>query len=120
MNTDLKRWIELALVGLELFAKWTATTVDDQAVAFLKAALSNPAVLAVLEVILNDTTVQSTTGEARTDAIRTAFNASASPEVKNQLAASSISLSLLMQTILPAVIRLLLTYMGKRDVPAVV
>ena len=97
-------------------AKYTTTTVDDQIVAFLTAALDNPAVLDLLHAILHDQDVVNSKDEARNLAMMGAvgrFDGSRLQAIKEFLAAAGITWEQVM-TYLPLVIRIFLSLSGKR------
>jgi len=108
--------VKTALSVLGTLAKYTATTVDDQIVAFLNAALENPAVLDLLESILNDHDVATHKDEARNAAMMAAvqkFDGSRIEKIKELLGAAGITWDFVIST-LPLIVRLLLSLSGKR------
>jgi hypothetical protein len=97
-----------ALMIAETFAKYTKTTIDDTLVAVGKAILNSPALIELLQKLVNNPTILATTGEERTVAIRSFASANAPAEAKFELPWDKIL------EYLPVIVRLILSFTGKR------
>lgn len=114
MSISIRPWIQLVASTLETIAPYTSSTLDDRAAAFCRLALSNDAVMDLIDAIINNGQVVANKDAARNEAISAAFAESATPAAKEAIAATGIDIAALLNTILPLIIRLILTQANKR------
>lgn len=119
---DIRTALTVALTILTTFAKYTATTIDDTVVAGLQALLANEALLLFFERLISDPNVLNTKDESRTVNIQTAAQGlfqqhkeenPTDATLGQELAKVGIPMPTFL-SMLPLLIRLLLTLMGKR------
>lgn len=103
--------LRIILAFVVTIAKYTVTKVDDTIAEVLTEVLANEQLIAMVKAIAGDLDVQALNGQARTDRIMS-LAAAAAPQIEQELA-GKVDWKKLLES-LPTIIRLLLTFTGKR------
>jgi len=117
---NLRTAISVAITLLQTIASYTATTIDDQIVKFLQAVSTSDSLLQFLESLLAAPAVQSTRDADRTQNIQLTAQSLFKKHKEEQGtsledAVTKVGIPLpTFWSLLPLVVRLLLTVLGER------